>query len=297
MRHSGASVTSSFVSGFAWNQWGARLGWPRSTVEKGPQSNESYERENPWNRTISTVLWVHKKLPQSTVKLVLPSNESYESKTGCNRTLATVLWVPQIVAGSASLTRLRPWEDPQQIHSWVRRSGWSDASALSFFSLVFSKTPRKTSKIPRIFLGNSQKGSAQWGRADFVWFAKTPNRTTSARNWTKSALCLPGSAKIGENRTKSDIFGQNPHSAVPFCFLTARTLKNPVNKQKPLILRKKKPRKQKHQGKEGQGVWDGSELPYTLISAVAGVQWSFNPPRPSPPLPCLVVAFSLMCMP
>ena len=71
-----------------------RLGWPQSTVEKGPQSNESYERENPWNRTISTVLWVHKKLPQSTVKLVLPSNESYESKTGCNRTLATVLWVP-----------------------------------------------------------------------------------------------------------------------------------------------------------------------------------------------------------
>ena len=71
-----------------------RLGWPRSTVAKGPQSNESYERENPWNRTISTVLWVHKKLPQSTVKLVLPSNESYESKTGCNRTLATVLWVP-----------------------------------------------------------------------------------------------------------------------------------------------------------------------------------------------------------
>ena len=64
--------------------------------KKAPQSNESYERENPWNRTISTVLWVHKKLPQSTVKLVLPSNESYESKTGCNRTLATVLWVPLI---------------------------------------------------------------------------------------------------------------------------------------------------------------------------------------------------------
>ena len=64
------------------------MGWPRSTVEKGPQSNESYERENPWNRTISTVLWVHKKLPQSTAKLVLPSNESYESKKGWNRTLA-----------------------------------------------------------------------------------------------------------------------------------------------------------------------------------------------------------------
>ena len=140
------------------------LGWPRSTVEKGPQSNEilesrrrkrwktngekmvdfwcrffhglvpifftvyadfsrfvrdingekknislliifftvsfsrfapsRYERENPWNRTISTVLWVRRKLPQSAVKLVLPSNKSYESKTGCNRTLATVLWVP-----------------------------------------------------------------------------------------------------------------------------------------------------------------------------------------------------------
>ena len=73
-------------------------------MEKGPQSNESYERENPRNRTISTVLWVHKKLPQSTVKLVLPSNESYESKTGCNRTLATVLWVP--------LTRFRGFRGP-----------------------------------------------------------------------------------------------------------------------------------------------------------------------------------------
>ena len=62
-------------------------------MEKGPQS---YERENPWNRTLSTVLWVHKKLPQSTVKLVLSSNESCESKTSCNRTLATVLWVPLI---------------------------------------------------------------------------------------------------------------------------------------------------------------------------------------------------------
>ena len=63
--------------------------------KKGPQSNESYERGKTLeNRTISTVLWVHKKLPQSTVKRVLSSNESYESKTGCNRTLATVLWVP-----------------------------------------------------------------------------------------------------------------------------------------------------------------------------------------------------------
>ena len=100
---------TEIISGVFWPKFGRKnhitwwmrpadnselLGWPRSTVEKGPQSNESYERENPWNRTISTVLWVHRKLPQSTVKLVLPSNESYESKTGCNRTLATVLWVP-----------------------------------------------------------------------------------------------------------------------------------------------------------------------------------------------------------
>ena len=43
---------------------------------------------------ISTVLWVHQKLPQSTVGQAFPSNKSYESKAGCNRTPATVLWVP-----------------------------------------------------------------------------------------------------------------------------------------------------------------------------------------------------------
>ena len=43
---------------------------------------------------ISTVLWVHQKLPQSTVSQAFPSNKSYESKTGCSRTPATVLWVP-----------------------------------------------------------------------------------------------------------------------------------------------------------------------------------------------------------
>ena len=53
--------------------------------------------------------------------------------------------------------------------------------------------------------------------SDFVWLAKTPNRTESARNWTKSALCFPGSAKpqrksdkIGANRTKSDKIGVTP---------------------------------------------------------------------------------------
>ena len=47
-------------------------------------------------KDISTVLWVHQKLPQSTVSQALPSNKSYESKAGCNRTPATVLWVPLI---------------------------------------------------------------------------------------------------------------------------------------------------------------------------------------------------------
>ena len=50
---------------------------PEYCGKRPPDWDESYEKENPWNRTISTVLWVHKKLPQSTVKLVLPSNESY----------------------------------------------------------------------------------------------------------------------------------------------------------------------------------------------------------------------------
>ena len=57
---------------------------------------------------ISTVLWVHKKLPQSTVKLVLPSNKSYESKTGCNRTLATVLWVPLTLSSWGKSTPCLP---------------------------------------------------------------------------------------------------------------------------------------------------------------------------------------------
>ena len=85
-------------------------------MEKGPQSNESYERQNPSNRTISTVLWVHKKLPQSTVKLVLPSNESYESRTGCNRTLPTVLWVPLIRISHRGVAATAPTPDPVAPH-------------------------------------------------------------------------------------------------------------------------------------------------------------------------------------
>ena len=81
---------------------GCFLGCPRSTVEKGSQSNESCERERPALETVPFQPylgpWVHRKLPQSTVKPVLPSNESYERKTGCDRTPKTVLWVPQILS-------------------------------------------------------------------------------------------------------------------------------------------------------------------------------------------------------
>ena len=51
---------------------------------------------------ISTVLWVHQKLPQSTVSQAFPSNKSYESRAGSNRTPATVLWVP-LISGQHSL--------------------------------------------------------------------------------------------------------------------------------------------------------------------------------------------------
>ena len=48
--------------------------------KKAPRAMRAMRGKTLENRTISTVLWVHRKLPQSTVKLVLPSNESYESK-------------------------------------------------------------------------------------------------------------------------------------------------------------------------------------------------------------------------
>ena len=42
------------------------------------------------NRTISTVVWVHRKLPQMTVKAAPPSNETTEIKTGYDHTSAMV---------------------------------------------------------------------------------------------------------------------------------------------------------------------------------------------------------------
>ena len=43
-----------------FGSWAIKMGWPRSTVQKGHQSNESFQRERPWNRTIST--WVHQTI-------------------------------------------------------------------------------------------------------------------------------------------------------------------------------------------------------------------------------------------
>ena len=100
---------------------------PEYCGKRPPEQWELWEGKNPWSRTISTVLWVHKKLPQSTVKLVLPSNESYESKTGCNRTLATVLWVPMLYFWKMSSSNL--FEDlifllACSVH-FVRRRFWA----------------------------------------------------------------------------------------------------------------------------------------------------------------------------
>ena len=68
-----------------------KMGFPEYCGE-ATQSNESCEREHPWNSAsaILTMLWVHNKIPQSTVKPTLPSNWE---RTSCNRTLATVPWV------------------------------------------------------------------------------------------------------------------------------------------------------------------------------------------------------------
>ena len=55
--------------------------------ERPPGQWELWE-EHPRNRTIPTVLWVHRKLSQSTVSRANSSNKTYESKTGGNCTLA-----------------------------------------------------------------------------------------------------------------------------------------------------------------------------------------------------------------
>ena len=55
---------------------------PRALCKKAPKSNESMTLWNPWNRTISTVLWVHLKLPQSSIKLLLCQATGTMSMTG-----------------------------------------------------------------------------------------------------------------------------------------------------------------------------------------------------------------------
>ena len=67
---------------------------PEYCGKKVPRAMRAMRGKTLENCTISTVLWVHRKLLQSTVKATLASNQSYESKTGSNRTPATVLWLP-----------------------------------------------------------------------------------------------------------------------------------------------------------------------------------------------------------
>ena len=73
--------------------------WPGVLWKKAPRAIRAMRGKTlqivPF-KGISTVLWVHQKLPQSTVSQAFPSNKSYESKAGCNRTPATVLWAPLI---------------------------------------------------------------------------------------------------------------------------------------------------------------------------------------------------------
>ena len=122
----GRNQSQKFRSGF--------VGWPWSTLEKGPQSNESYQRENSRNRTISTVLWVHKIFLKITVKLVLPSNEIYESRTGCSRTLATVLWAP------LSLADRRGWRE-EILHMTMRIRLWPPTPTPEFLTKDFRMQP------------------------------------------------------------------------------------------------------------------------------------------------------------
>ena len=92
----GFSVKTRFFEGLLWAD-------PGVLWKKAPRAIRAMRgktlRTVPF-KGISTVLWVHQKLPQSTVSQAFPSNKSYESKTGCNRTPATVLWVPLILEGS-----------------------------------------------------------------------------------------------------------------------------------------------------------------------------------------------------
>ena len=56
--------------------WALRVGLPPECCGKRPQSNESYERKSPWDRTISTVLWVHRRFPRSTACWVVAKGSS-----------------------------------------------------------------------------------------------------------------------------------------------------------------------------------------------------------------------------
>ena len=74
--------------------WDSFMGCPRSTVAKGAQSHESYEGECPWKRTVTTVLWVHRKLAQSSVRQVVSKQWELSEQNKLEPYLATVVWAP-----------------------------------------------------------------------------------------------------------------------------------------------------------------------------------------------------------
>ena len=57
---------------------------PRAMRAMSPMTHSLWAMTlwNPWNRTISTVLWVHLKLPQSSIKLLLCQATGTMSMTG-----------------------------------------------------------------------------------------------------------------------------------------------------------------------------------------------------------------------
>ena len=133
-----ASHISNFQGaspGFEWHLQFLHAFWdvssegcPWSSVERATRAMRAM-RGNALETTVSTVLWVQRRLPQSTVRQVVPGNESHESETGCSRTLATVLWVPLILRDSQT--------DSQPL--------WSSCSCRAACGLLRSQGSRRRS--------------------------------------------------------------------------------------------------------------------------------------------------------
>ena len=106
---------------------------------------------------ISTVLWVHQKLPQSTVSRPFPGNTSYESKTGCNRTPATVLWVPlNLARGPRTLWNRK--EENRQNRRNPRNQGNEGQGNFNAFHKLF-----------RLLLGTFKQAVSKQRVTTFAW--------------------------------------------------------------------------------------------------------------------------------